>query len=52
MGIYGLTFHHLLTMGVYNFVFGLSCAMAAFLDSKQRESRHAGAWGRPAAKGV
>ena len=43
LGIYGLTFHHLLTMGAGNFVFGLSCAVAAFLGDKQRESGRAGA---------
>ena len=38
MGLYGLTSHHLLTMGAYNFVIGIACAMAAFLVQKQRRT--------------
>ena len=37
MALYGLTFHHLLTMGAYNFVIGLACATAAFLVQRQRD---------------
>ena len=38
MALYGLTAHHLLTMGAYNFVIGLACAMTAFLVQRQRDS--------------
>ena len=31
MALYGVSFHHLLTIGYYNFVIGLACATAAFL---------------------
>ena len=37
MALYGLTQHHLLTMGAYNFVIGLACATSAFLVQKQRD---------------
>ena len=42
MGLYGLSFHHLLTMGAYNFLIGLACAMAAFLVQGQRDPAAAG----------
>ncbi len=35
MALFGMMFHHLLTMGAYNFVIGLACAMAAFLVQRQ-----------------
>ena len=38
MAVFSLMFHHLLTMGAYNFVIGLACATAAFLVQRQRES--------------
>ena len=34
--LYGLSFHHLLTMGATNFIVGLTCAVAAFLVRGQR----------------
>ena len=37
VGLYGLSFHHLLTMGAYNFLIGLACAMAAFLVQGQKD---------------
>ena len=37
VGLYGLPFHHLLTMGAYNFLIGLACATAAFLVQGQRD---------------
>ena len=37
MSLYGLPFHHLLTMGAYNFVIGLACATAAFLIQRQTD---------------
>ncbi len=37
MGLYGLPFHHLLTMGAYNFIIGSACATAAFLVQRQRD---------------
>ncbi len=36
MALFGLAFHHLLTMGAYNFLIGLACATAAFLVQGQR----------------
>ncbi len=36
MAVFGVMFHHLLTMGAYNFVIGLACAIAAFLLQGQR----------------
>ncbi len=38
MGLSSLAFHHLLTMGAYNFVIGLTCAMAAFLAQGQKDA--------------
>ena len=38
MALYGLSFHHLLTMGAYNFVIGLACATAAFLVQRQQDT--------------
>ena len=35
LAMFGLMFHHLLTMGAYNFVIGLTCAMAAYLVQGQ-----------------
>ncbi len=35
MALFSLAFHHLLTMGAYNFAIGLTCATAAFLAQKQ-----------------
>ena len=37
MALFGLTFQHLLTMGAYTFLIGLTCAMSAFLVQGQRE---------------
>ena len=37
MALYGLSYHHLLIIGYYNFVIGLTCATAAFLVQKQRD---------------
>ncbi len=37
MALFGLMFHHLLTMGAYNFVIGLACATAAFLVQRQQD---------------
>ena len=37
MALFGLTLHHLLTMGAYNFLIGLACATAAFLIQTQRD---------------
>ena len=42
MALFGLAFHHLLTMGAYNFVMGLACAIAAFLVQGQRDQAAAG----------
>ena len=39
LAMFGLTFHHLLTMGAYNFVIGLACATAAFLVQGQRQGQ-------------
>ncbi len=36
MGFVGMSFHHLLTQGTFNFLIGLTCAMAAFLVQRQR----------------
>ncbi len=36
MALFGVTFHHWLTMGTSNFLIGLTCAMAAFLIHRQR----------------
>ena len=38
LAMFGLMFHHLLTMGAYNFVIGLACAMAAYLVQGQGQS--------------
>ena len=38
MGLSSLAFHHLLTMGAYNFFIGLTCAMAAFLAQGQNDA--------------
>ena len=35
MALFSLAFHHLLTMGAYNFAIGLTCATATFLAHKQ-----------------
>ena len=36
MALFSMSFQHLLTMGAYNFLIGLSCALAAFLVQGQR----------------
>ncbi len=36
MGIFSIPFQHLLTMGAYNFLIGLTCALAAFLTQECR----------------
>ena len=38
MAMFGVTFHHLLTQGTYNFLIGLTCALAAFLVQRQRDA--------------
>ncbi len=42
MVLFGMTFQHLLTMGAYNFLIGLSCAMAAFLVEGRTNTALAG----------
>ena len=37
MVLFGLSFHHLLAIGSYNFLIGLACATAAFLVQEQRD---------------
>ena len=37
MALYGLSYHHLLTMGAYNFLIGLACGTAAFLVQRHKE---------------
>ena len=41
MALYGLSYHHLLTMGAYNFVMAMACATAAFLVQQQGEPTRA-----------